>query len=268
MPVSPALSCDIRGRSVPRGRAWGNGMDGDMIWPVVAMLAFVAVFAAIILIASKAEKRRFEALEAMASERGWTVRRESFGKQRGYVVAPADGSDWMLELRKQRSSGSSRRGSVSTSIPGRSEFRSPQPAMMGGLAMFTAGASAGGLALAESASSLLGMFDNKIGRAVMSRLLGPEMGEHVGALQPFPSPPDSHMTVMATADPALWFDVPAIGRALEGWPKRNGLADPPQLAIGSSGLRLFIPREVTDPVAVAQLVELGLELRASAARAV
>ena len=242
-------------------------MDGEGIWVVGVMLAFVAVFAVIIRASIRAEKRRVEALEAMASERGWTLRRERFGKQHGFVIAPAHGDDWVLELRKSRSTGGSRSTGTRTSTPGRAEFRTPQPAMMGGLAMFTIGQSGDVLKLAQSASSVLGMFDNRFGQAMLSRVLGADMGEHIGALQAFPPPPDSHLTVMATADPSLWFDLPAIGRALEGWPGRNGMADHPQLAIGSNGLRLFIPREVTVPTAVAHLVELGLELRACAARA-
>ncbi len=263
-------------------------MDSDMMWTVGIILAVVAAFGLILWFSIQAEKRRFEALQAMAAERGWTVRRERFDRARGFVVTPAEGNDWELEVRRSRSASGAgsrsaqrggRRGShgitrVSASgsgrssapDPGRAEFRAARPVLPGGLAIFASGAPGGGTALGEAASSLLGLFDNKIGKAMLSRVLGPDMGEHVGALQSFPAPEGSNLTVMATADPSMWFDVAAIGKALAGWQPLPGHTMLPQVAIGEAGLRLFIPREVTDPAAVARLVELGLELRACAAR--
>jgi len=245
-------------------------MDGDTIWMMAVAIAFVAVFVVLIRSGAKAEQRFKDALSEMAAARGWIVNHETFGKGRGFVVTPADGGDWSLEVRRRQSSRSTGAGGRTTgsSSPGRSEFRVPDPALPGGLAVFMPGSRDGaeGAAFGEAASSIMGLFDNSFGRAMLGRLLGPDMGEHVGALQSFPSPPGSGLQVLATADPSLWFDLAAIGRTLAGWQPSGRMEAPPQMIVGEAGLRIMVPRELSNAEAVAQMVDVGLALRACAAR--
>ena len=262
-------------------------MDGEGIFGVVLVIGFVALFAVIFFFAIRAERRLYQRLQALANERGWRFEktRRVIGTTRhrakGFTLASQSaGEDWRLDVSRRFSTGGSSRGGKKgrarqrpgkevgqrTTTPGRAEFRAAEPVLAGGLAVFApAGtAGAGGLAQSEAAASMLGVFDNKIGKTVLGHFLGADMGEHIGQLQAFPAPEGSGLTVMASADPSLWFDIAAIGEALNRWQPASGKAERPQLAIGEAGLRLFLNREVTDPETVASFIALGQELQQKA----
>ncbi|MCC5987163.1 MAG: hypothetical protein JJT95_05725 [Pararhodobacter sp.] len=251
-------------------------MDGEAFIGIAVIIGFVALFGAILFFSIRAERRLQAALRAMAEERGWeyqTSRTRGMGRRSatsGFTVTPnGAAADWRLEVKRRSSSGSSgRKGAIRTSNPGRAEFRAAEPTFRGGLAMFTTGALGGAIGIGQGnmASSLMGMFDNKIGKTVLSHFMGADMGEHVGQLQSFPAPEGSGLTVMATADPSMFFDMEAIGEALRCWKPAKGSPGNPQLVVGEAGIRLFLSKQITDAETVASFIDLGLELREKAMR--
>lgn len=254
-------------------------MDSDSILGIVLLVVLVAVIGAIAFFSIRAERRLQQGLQDLADAKGWqlekrkrvlgsSVSRGSGARGAEFGFTPGGGGDWSLDVRRRYSRRSGGKGSARITDAGRAEFRAPSPALSGGLAIFATGGAGGALGMAQGriASSLAGVFDNMAGRALLGQLLGPDMGDHVGQLQSFPAPEGSGVTVMATADPSLWFDVEAIGRELGSWQPARSSDGSPQLAIGEAGIRLFLPNEITDPAALTRFVELGQRLRQVAQR--
>lgn len=257
-------------------------MDNEAFIGIAILVGIVAVIAAIAFFAIRAERRLQAALHELAESRGWHYRADTargFGQRRAgksFTITPDSASDgWTLEVARRSSSrGGSRSGrkGLSTTVtnPGRAEFRAPEPAFRGGLAVFTTGATgaAMGHGHGAAAESLMGLFDNRIGKAVLGHVMGSDVGEHVGQLKSFPAPAGSKLTVMATADPSMFFHLKAIDDALAGWkPARGFIKSSPQLFVSEAGMRLFLNQQVTDPESVARLIDLGLDLRDRVMRA-
>lgn len=254
-------------------------MDSDNLLGIALLVILVAVIGAIAFFSIRAERRLQQGLQGLAEAKGWqlekrkralgsSVSRGSGARGAEFSFTPGGGEDWSLDVRRRHSSRRGGKGSPRITDAGRAEFRAPSPALSGGLAIFATGGAGGALGMAQGriASSLAGMFDNVAGRAVLGQVLGPDMGDHVGQLQSFPAPEGSGLTVMATADPSLWFDVAAIGQELASWRPARGSGSP-QLAIGEAGMRLYLPNEITDPETLASFVELGQRLQQVAPRA-
>lgn len=255
-------------------------MDSEAFTGIAILIGIVVVVGAIAFFVIRAERRLQEALRAMAQARGWTYaphRIRGFGQGRarkGFTVTPGSPAEgWKLEVtrRSSSSSGARRKGrsSTRTTDPGRAEFQAPEPRFSGGLAVFTTGATGGlmGLGGGSAADSVMGLFDNRIGKAMLGHMMVADIGDHAGQLKSFPAPEGSGLTIMATADPALFFDLDAIGAALKGWrPSKGRFASAPQLIIGEAGIRIMVSQQITDPEAVAGLIEMGQKLGAEAMR--
>ena len=258
-------------------------MDGEAFTGIAILVGIVVVVGVIAFFIIRAERKLQAALQELAESRGWryeTFRDSGFGRRRArkrFTMTPTDSSEgWTLEVTRRSSSNSGgrsrgKRGSrnTTTTDPGRAEFRAPAPAFQGGLAVFSTGmtAKAMGLGGGGTADSLMGMFDNKVGKAVMGHFLGADVGEHMGQLKSFPAPAGSKMTVMATADPSMFFDLAAIDEALASWKPAKGLFKAsPMMIVSESGVRLMVGQQITDPESVAGLIDLGLSLRERATR--
>ena len=243
-------------------------MGGDVFQAVVIIGVVIAVFVAILGYAIRYERKLRQALQDLADARGWHYEacRLDYGTggktAKGFRLVPAgSGGDWQLEVVRRFSSGRTRRGGARTTSPGNAEFRLPEPVFEGGLAVFAAGSagSTGGAATPP------GISDNRDDEGVPGSFLGPDIERHIGQLRPFPAPEGSGLTVMGTADPSLLFDLPTMGRLLNGWASPRGQWARPKLVIGEAGLRLMVGHELVTPEAVTQMVDLGLELGAKAA---
>jgi len=240
-------------------------MDGDTLRVLLIFLLFIASFAGLIFWSTRLERKRQEAFQALADERGWRYENQR-GSGRGkpsqlLFTSPQSDAPWQLRIGRRRSGGGGK--TTRTSHPGSTEFRAPTPGLPGGLAVFMPEVGGG---LTGAASAVMGAFDNKIGRKLLSYAVGPEVGEHVGSLQPFEAPAQSRLSVMATADPSLWFDMNVIGRAIHSWnPQRGANRAPPRVMIGTEGVTVTLNYEITDPQMIADFVALGQDIMQNAA---
>lgn len=265
-------------------------MDREAITGIAVIIGFVVIFGAIVFFSIRAERRMQAALRELAEARGWSFETHStrgFGRRaarKGFTLSPAGaGGDWKLDVTRRSSSsgvsvgvsgkrGRSRsrsRNRTRSTNPGRAEFRAPEPTFRGGLAVFTTGATGAAMGAGQGglADSVMGIFDNKLGKTVLSHLMGADMGEYAGQLKSWPTPEGSGITVMATADPSLFFDMEAIGAALGNWkPAKGFFNSSPQLIIGEAGVRLFLNQQITDADSIARFIDLGQELREKAMR--
>lgn len=258
-------------------------MDSESLTGIAILIGIGAVIGLVAFYAIRAERRLQEGLQAMAQARGWSYaahKTRGLGQGRtrkGFAVTPDDPAEgWKLEVTRRSSSSSGNRGrgggttrSTRSTDPGRAEFHAPEPRFSGGLAVFTTGATGGvmGLGGGSAADSVMGLFDNRIGKAVLGHMMGADIGEHAGQLKSFPAPEGSGLSIMATADPTLFFDIDTIGAALQGWrPSKGRFASAPQLIIGEAGIRIMVSQQITDPEAVEGLIEMGQTLSARAMR--
>lgn len=240
-------------------------MDGESFFVFLIFALFISGFAAIVFWANKVERKRQDALEALAKDRGWHLENQRGNGRKApsqFQLTPAQpGPDWRLRVIRRRSGSKGKTGG--TSNPGKTEFLAPSPALQGGLAVFMPEM---GAALTGTAGAMMGMFDNAIGRRLLSAAVGPEFAQHIGSLQAFDAPAQARLSVMATADPALWFDMEAIGHAIHSWnPPSGSNRAPPRVMIGSDGLSVILNYEVTDPALIAQFVALGQGIAENAA---
>lgn len=255
-------------------------MDSESLTGIAILIGIVVAIGLVAFFAIRAERRLQEGLQAMAQARGWSYaahKTRGLGRGRtrkGFTVTPGDPAEgWKLEVTRRSSSSSGNRGrggsTTRSTDPGRAEFHAPEPRFSGGLAVFTTGATGGvmGLGGGSAADSVMGMFDNKFGKAMLGLMMGADIGEHAGQLKSFPAPEGSGLSIMATADPTLFFDIDAIDAALQGWrPSKGRFASAPQLIIGEAGIRIMVSQQITDPEAVAGLIEMGQTLSAQAMR--
>lgn len=232
----------------------------------IAFTLFIGGFAALVIWSVRAERKRQAEMTAIAIANGWRYEHQQRSGKRAARFAympegPApDGSEqhWQLQVSRRRS-GSKGRSSHS----GSSEFRAPSPTFQNGLVVVMPEMGKG---IAGAAASMMGLFDNKIGRALMAKALGPEIGEHLGQLQAFDPPEGARVMVLATADPTLWFDLGAIARGIHEWnPKTGSDRAPPMVVIDSTGLRLRLNYEIPEPALIERFIAIGQQVQAESA---
>ncbi|MFN3952892.1 MAG: hypothetical protein ACK4LQ_00460 [Pararhodobacter sp.] len=233
---------------------------------ILAFSLFIGGFAALVVWSVRAERKRQGEMTAIANANGWRYEHQQRSGKRAarFTYMPdgpaPDGAEqhWQLQVSRRRSGGKGR-----SSHPGSSEFCAPSPTFQNGLVVVMPEMGKG---IAGAAASMLGFFDNKIGRALMAKALGPEIGEHLGQLQAFDPPEDLRVMVLATADPALWFDLGAIARGIHAWnPKTGSDRSAPMVVIDSSGLRLRLNYEIPEPALVERFIALGRQVQREAA---
>lgn len=231
----------------------------------LALALFIGGFGALIIWSVRAERARQAAMAALASAQGWRYEHEQLGAKRAsrFSFTPENtpesaDDDWRLQVTRRRSGGKRR-----ASHPGSSEFRAPTPSLPGGLVVVMPEMGKG---LAGAASSMMGLFDNRIGRALVSKALGPEIGEHLGQLQDFAPPEGARVMVLASADPSLWFDIAAIAEAIHSWHPRKGAdRSAPMVIIDGSGLKMRVNYEIGDAELIEAFVALGQRVQSVAA---
>lgn len=237
-------------------------MDLQSLAVFLAFAMFIGGFGALVIWSIRAERARQAAMTALAEARGWRYEHEQRGARQAsrFAIHPeGEGDEWQLQVTRRRSGGKRR-----SSHPGSSEFRAPSPALPEGLVVVMPEMGKG---IAGAAATMAGLFDNRIGRALISKSLGPEIGEHLGRLQDFPAPEGSRAMVLATADPSLWFDIAAIAEAIHSWhPRKGSDRSAPMVVIDAGGFRMRVNYEVGDPDLVEQFIALGQQVQQVAAR--
>ncbi len=154
-------------------------------------------------------------------------------------------------------------GSSTTTVAGHTMLRLPDPRLDGGLALYTPELTEG---LASAASKLMGIFDNSIARMILSKLVGDEIGAHLGELHEQPVPAGVGLTIMATVDPNPQFDASAIERAIRAAPAGRNAEAKTMVMINSAGLQIRVARALTEASDLERLIEVGHTLQADLRR--
>jgi hypothetical protein len=234
-------------------------MDAEALFVFAAFGLFVSLFAGLVIWSVRKDRAFRASLAEMATEQGWTftIEAERRGRGAGFTFRdPAQG--WTAVFRRPRS----RNKSVSSSSgSGSSGFTAPDPGFQGGLLVVSPAQHPG---MGSALTQLAGVFDNAFGAKLLGLVLGDTIGRYGGQLQEFPAPEGSGLSVMGTTDPALFFDLAALGPLLRDWHPRSGVVKtPPMVLISDDGLDLrlgYIPRTAED---MRDLILLGQAVRAA-----
>ncbi|WP_370225005.1 hypothetical protein [Pararhodobacter marinus] len=167
---------------------------------------------------------------------------------------PQQGMTLIVQRRHAKQSGNSRSRSGGSAV-----VQFDDPRLPGGIVIYTREMQEG---LAQAASTFAGLLDNKIGKRLVGRLLGDDIGAHLGEVDEQPVPPGLDLTILASVDPAPWFDAAAAERALV--PFSEG--EQPMVMITGNGLQLRLAREVTEPEALDRLIDTARRLKAEIRR--
>ena len=223
---------------------------------VLVLLGLAAMFAAaiaLIIATRRAEARRRAAYQALAERRAWGYEfRRSQGSRPAELqfTDPARGIRLVITRRLSRKS-----GSTTTTRGGYTVVELKEPRLYGGLALYVPPTEA---ELIKAASSVLGIFDNGIGKFLIGRLAGEDIGDHVGQLVAQPVPEGVPVSIMATVDPAPFIDAAAVARALAEAP-----GDKPMVLVSETGTRLRSGRALYPPAEIEQLFDVALALDAA-----
>jgi heme exporter protein CcmD len=228
-------------------------MDPEAFFVFAAFGLFVSIFAWLIIWSIRKDRAFRAALADLATANNWELRQEAQRRTSGaaFHFTPRDPAEgWSVSFHRARPKGrSGSRGDGSTL------FTAPDPAFQGGLIVVTVEQhpSMGG-----ALSQLAGVLDNAMGRAIMGTLLGDSVGRHVGQLQNFPAPEGSRLTVMATTDPALFFDLAPLSPLLHGWrPRKIGLKGAPVVTISDEGVVVRLGYMPDDAADIEKFIALG-----------
>ncbi len=167
---------------------------------------------------------------------------------------PQQGMTLIVKRRYKKQSGNGRSRSGGSAV-----VQFDDPRMPGGIAIYAQEMREG---MAQAASTFAGIFDNSIGKMLIGRILGDDIGEYLGEIDEQPVPPGLDLTILASVDPAPWFDAAAAERALSVF----GKGEQPLVMITENGLQLRLAREVTEPEALDTLIETARRLKAEIRR--
>jgi len=227
-------------------------MDSS-IFVLIGFAAFFAAGIAVLIATRRAEARRRSAYQALAERRAWGYEfRRAQGSRPAEVrfTDPARGLGLIVTRRLSRKS-----GSTTTTRGGHTVVELKEPRLSGGLALYVPPSEA---EMVKAASSVLGIFDNSIGKFLIGRLAGEDIGDHVGQLVGQPVPEGVPVAIMATVDPSLWIDATAMARALAAAP-----GDKAMVLVSATGTRLRIGQPLYAPEDIEQLFDAALALDAA-----
>lgn len=232
----------------------------DILVPLF-FLSFFVFFGWLIWNGWKTGQRRKAELAARAAEAGWLVERIPAGRVTATEIRPRTGG-WVLRLRPaySRKSGNSR-----ASDPGTTELSFDTPAWPDGLAVFSQKRHGGGTGgqIAQMMGGLGNLLETSMARALLARLIGPELAELGPRLQSYDPPAGIELAILATEDPR-GADLGAIHRAIHGWkPVRARDQGPPSLTIGPGGTRLRLNYALYEVADFDRFIEIGQTLAAA-----
>lgn len=230
----------------------------DTLIAALSVLLFLGILAWVVVAQKRAERRRADALEALARQRGWRVTRGAEGRRRVIEVVPAGGG-WTLKLASGYATGSSK---ARSSVPGYTVLVADAPAWPGGRAVFSQKLP-GGVDMMLGGTGLAGFFQNAAVKALLGRVIDPDTLRDLDRLQPFEAPPGIELSILATEDPRGG-NLRAIHEAVHGWrPLHHRDRSPPTLTIGPEGTRLRLPFALREGEDIARFVDLGTGLAAA-----
>lgn len=227
---------------------------------VISLLVFGAIalaMGAMVWASMKRERRLQAGYAALAARRALTFR---FSPGRGRTAPKLEFLDPTTHLvvtitravRKSNNSGSSE-------TLGSSVADLPEPRLQGGIAVYAPKLPG----VAGAASKLMGMFDNSLSRRMLSKFLGDDIGPHIGTLTDFPAPEGVDLMIMANSDPALFFDVRPIARAIESAPRGRTQHSATMVMLTETGLKLRVGRDLNEPADIEALIDTALTLQAA-----
>ncbi|MCC5987164.1 MAG: hypothetical protein JJT95_05730 [Pararhodobacter sp.] len=255
-------------------------MDSETLGVIVFVILFLGFFAYMLrdqIIQSKADR---QALDRLASQRGWRIKRQGARPGRGrksaarIIITPvagestddnddqeeeADGGDWRLEVLQPYRE----RGGHGGQNPGETLFHAPAPRFDGAMAVIAAPTPAGA-SLLDPARMIAGTETRRL-LADLETILGADAKERIKALTPCPAPDESALTVLASADPSASFDLREIGRILGGWDAKYWLTPPPRLVLGDEGMLLFVKSGLESPEGMSAFLRMANAVRHAAA---
>lgn len=222
---------------------------------IVAFLVVVVLVGgmlALILVSHRTEKRRRAEYVALAERRGWE---HVFERSRGnrpaelHFLDPAGGIELVVTRKLTRKSGSG-----STTKGGSTVASLREPRLQGGLAVYTPPLDP---KLAQAASSMLGVFDNSVARFFIGRLLGEDIGDHLGQLVEQPVPQGLPLSILATIDPAPFIEAAPIARALKASGDEKAM-----VMVSTQGTRLRLGRPLNEAADIERLFDTAQALAA------
>lgn len=232
--------------------------------PSVTILILVLVaglFAAIVWQAAKTEKRRRAGYAELATRRDLT---HEFHPGRGRAptefrfIDPQTGL--VLTVTRKRTT---RNGSTTTSRGGSSVVTLPDPRFAGGLAVYTPPMGRG---VADAASGLMGAFDTPFAKALIGKILGDDIGAHLGQLRSHPAPDGVVLTIMASVDPDPFFDTKAIQKALYASPFADRDERKAMVIVSETGVQLRVPKDLNEPDQIESLLDTATALQSTMKR--
>lgn len=205
--------------------------------------------------AHKTEQRRQADYRAFAQRRGLSFEfRPARHRQPAELrFAQTDGGASLIVTRSH----SKKSGNSTTRVAGHSVVRLPDPRMPGGMAVYAPPMAKG---LAASASVLLGALDNGLARMILGKLLGDEIGAHLGQLRDFPAPSGTDLTILASVDPTPMFDSTAIATAIDAAPTGRNAEGKTMVLLTETGLQLRVARDLNEAPEIEALLDAALTL--------
>lgn len=223
------------------------------ILPLLLAAAALAAVVALIVAQRRAEARRRAAYQALAQRRGWD---HAFQRARGgrpaelHFTDAARGIALVVTRRLSRKS-----GSVTTTKGGTTVVSLRRPRLAGALALYVPPSERDLLA---AAGSVLGIFDNALGRMLVGRLAGEEIGDHLGQLTAQPVPAGLALGILASVDPAPFIDATPMAQALAAAPSPKAM-----ILVSETGTRLRLGRALYEAAEIERLFDAALALDAA-----
>lgn len=143
-----------------------------------------------------------------------------------------------------------------------------QPSFPGGLALY---ADQKDPQLSRAISVLAGAVNNPVGRLALGKLLGgvlgPDVLDNLGDLQPFDPADGTALLILASIDPRGWFDTQLIAQTIQDGPRdRKTNAPRSIITISASGTVLRSSPVPLTREGLARFLDLGLRLQAAMAK--
>lgn len=222
----------------------------DFTLSVIVGLAGAALFALVLALLWRADRKAAAGRSALAQARGLMF--EDLPAQRGragrYVFTDT-ARGMVLEItRPRQSDGGNSNGGVM--------LRLSQPRLQDGLAVWAGAMPAG---MGAQMAQFGGMLETGLVQMLLRKVLGDDIAPHLPHLREVPQPEGSGVTLLTSTDPALLPATAPIAAALAALPRKGG--SQAFALLGAGGLTLRLTKAVTDPAGIETILDAGLALR-------